>query len=368
VFIYVGKTFTATATGSAIRDVRCERCRCEYHYELARTGVGRASAPYYLGQRSAAARAERGAANDLRKKLGRDHELVPCPGCGWVDSEAIRHVRRRSHRWAYTLMIVPGVALAGSAIIALGVYLDRYAKPGDYNEPVEWGLVAVAACAALAAMRWFLASRIDPNAGYPRYPEPLPGTPPALYAVAAPDGSTRYELARPDDAPAPPGEWVQVQLMRCALPDACVRCLAEPERTFHTPLDSPSNLEAPLCRACDRSIRRRWWGWTAVTILVVPALCLPLLWVPGADETGRWILWGIVALFATVFAVAGIPRWRVMPYRMRWVDRERGVVRLWFENPAYTRRLAQIYAAMEASIAVAPVPAVSPPPTARSTA
>ena len=68
-FVYVGKSYTATLRGSRIVPVTCERCQARFSYELIRVGIGRASAPYYIGQAAAADRAAKAAEKDLAKRL-----------------------------------------------------------------------------------------------------------------------------------------------------------------------------------------------------------------------------------------------------------------------------------------------------------
>ena len=67
--LYVGKTFTATASGSAMREVICEKCRCHFFYQLARAAKGTAEAPYYIGQDAAALRAQHRAQAKVDKML-----------------------------------------------------------------------------------------------------------------------------------------------------------------------------------------------------------------------------------------------------------------------------------------------------------
>ena len=61
IFFYFSKNFTATAAGSVVRPVVCEKCSTEFHYELARMGNGSAMAPYGLWPKAAQGRAEKAA-------------------------------------------------------------------------------------------------------------------------------------------------------------------------------------------------------------------------------------------------------------------------------------------------------------------
>src|ERR1044071_4157460 len=101
-FVYVGKRFTATATGRRIVEVRCDKCQAQYFYELLRQATGTASAPYYLGQNSAARRSEKIAQKRLAKRLAAESDLVGCPSCKWVNEELVRGYRRMRYRWVTT--------------------------------------------------------------------------------------------------------------------------------------------------------------------------------------------------------------------------------------------------------------------------
>ena len=44
--LYVGKNFTASVSGSIVKEVNCERCRGRFYYQLARAASHTTSAPY----------------------------------------------------------------------------------------------------------------------------------------------------------------------------------------------------------------------------------------------------------------------------------------------------------------------------------
>src|SRR5258705_411293 len=120
--VYVGKTFTATATGSVMKEVVCAKCRCNFFYQLARTATGQAEAPYYIGQDAAAQRAQRRADAKLAKMLQRDSEVVPCPRCDHIQPQMLRDLRRRMYRMLSWLAIVPLLLLLIFGIFALVEY------------------------------------------------------------------------------------------------------------------------------------------------------------------------------------------------------------------------------------------------------
>lgn len=84
-FFYIGKTFTAQATGERLREVDCDKCRTTFYYRLARAATGTGHAPYYIGQTSAQQRAARAAEKSLQRRLEREAEMVCCPKCNDCD-------------------------------------------------------------------------------------------------------------------------------------------------------------------------------------------------------------------------------------------------------------------------------------------
>lgn len=341
--IYVSKQFTAAATGSVFRTVHCERCSQPYAYELARVGIGRGAAPYYINQSGAQKRADRAAKKDLAKRLSRDEEAVPCPACGWIQDSMVRSIRSQKYRGLVRLVSIGLPAILAILFFAgLFTYLDRYAKPGQLIPILQLAVGAVTVAVAILAFRSFLLSRIDPNHLFPQRPVVTPGTPPALI----PDGAGEVERLVPASIEQieQPDDWVEVQFQRCILPEVCCECLGPHDRVFQTPLADNDNLAVPLCRACYRKIVWRWWRWTGISILLALTVAGAIvLSMRKGDAFGRWFLFGLIGLFGSVLTMAALPRMMVKPYRIKVLDSERGVVRLKFRNPQYTRLLMEAY-------------------------
>jgi hypothetical protein len=97
-FFYFARHFEAGAIGSRLVAVQCDKCGCEYSFELARVGSGSAQAPYGIGTKRAARTAEERAQRDLGKRLEHDAELVPCPKCAWINEELVSRYRRGRYR------------------------------------------------------------------------------------------------------------------------------------------------------------------------------------------------------------------------------------------------------------------------------
>jgi hypothetical protein len=88
-FIYYARRYESTVVGKRLVPVACEKCRCEYFFELARVGSGVAQAPYGIATKRAARFAQERAERDLNYRLQNDAELVPCPKCGWINDDLI---------------------------------------------------------------------------------------------------------------------------------------------------------------------------------------------------------------------------------------------------------------------------------------
>jgi len=149
---------TAAACGQTTKVVRCEACGRSYAYELNRTGVGAdPEGAYGLALQRAEA--------NLQHLLAIGIEAVPCPACGWYQSDMIPQLRRRHRRWmlhvgqCLTVGLIP-VAIFGSL-----------SNAGEGNAAhVPWpifvaGLVCLLAVGiGMFVWRHRLAKKFDPNA------------------------------------------------------------------------------------------------------------------------------------------------------------------------------------------------------------
>ena len=85
---YYGRRYESSAVGSRLVRVHCDKCGCEYFFELARVGLGLAGAVCDWDS-PAARRADERARRDLAERLENDAELVPCPKCDWINEELV---------------------------------------------------------------------------------------------------------------------------------------------------------------------------------------------------------------------------------------------------------------------------------------
>jgi hypothetical protein len=341
-FVYVGKSYTATLGGSRIVPVACERCQNRFFYELTRVGVGRASAPYYVGQAAAADRAEQAAKKDLARRLERESELVPCPECQWVNGDLIARYRRRRYRplgW-----IAAAIAIVGIVAAMGDMFLDnrRFLSGGMQ----VFLAVCLLSAGAVLLFRNGLRRRIDPNRGATGKPVIPPGTPPALVARWDPEGGpVRLEtVGRPAVDLARGVEWVLLRPNQVELPQLCCLCLDKATTAYDSPfkVNEDSTIDVPLCGACAAGLRHRWWIIALITFCLTLAVTgLVVLMIPAADTTGRWISFVIFGTIVSAFAIAVVPNMACRPYRFRVIDADRGIVRFSARNLEYNALLEQ---------------------------
>ena len=352
---YFAKHFRAAATGRRIEPVTCEKCGTHFFYELARVGIGSASAPYYLGQASASNRADAAAQRNLAKRLEREAELVPCPKCHWVNQDLIERYRRRRYRRAPVLAAILVVAAILTAPI-LGSVLN---VPFGYKSLVPTVAMLTVLGVGLTSPVWVLLirrrlrKRIDPNQTYPSRPRIPPATPPAL--VERRDRKTGKSYLEPVDSHADEATherpWAVFRPGQLKFPRVCCLCLAGASTTYSSPfkVNENSELRVPLCGECSSRLRFKWWLVALVSAgIAVMSTALVAEIVPGIDHLGRWFLFGTMALFATVFGVAIVPSRVCRPYRLGVVDADRGIVRFAARNSGFTELLVEQVRASDA--------------------
>jgi hypothetical protein len=344
--IYAGKNFTASHAGVRIEEVACEKCKTRFFYQLKRVGNGQGSAPYFLAQDSARNRAERAAQRNLEKRLSREAEMVPCPRCHWVNHELIERYRRCRYTgaWVWIVIIMFCALLAAIAAEAgLGEVMERHSNAPTIAFFTVLGIGLLSpVCVLLIRAR--LRSAIDPNVTYPRRPTLPVGTPPAL--VEATDPKTGEAILQPavaqEDLIDKDG-WATFSPGELEFVPACCVCLEEAMTHYKSPFvmnERDKQVPVPLCRACARRLRMRWW-LTALAVIVVAAggsALFALSW-PKVDAFGRWFGGGAIALFVSLFAVALIPNQVCRPYWMKVIDADRGIWKFKAKNPEYTRML-----------------------------
>ena len=349
---YFGRTFTSTTAGDRLAEEACESCGGRYAYRLARVAAGRGHAPYLLGQAAAKSRAAAAAERNLAARLASDADLVPCPACHWVNAGNVDRYRRRMYPRGTVLAWALAVAGGVTALITWAALSDADPRSGTPSAAAAGVLVATAAsAAAVLFVRRQLRRLVDPNATYPRWPTLPPGTPPSLVEVHDPlTGIPCWIPApRPVDVPRPAADGVTFRSGQFHLPDVCGGCLGRATTRYRPPLrvNASSDLAMPMCAACLRRYRRRWWsallGVFAGTVLAGAGITAAF----PRDNVGGGIAVGVMlVLFGTLLGGVVLAGRVARPYRLTVVDGGRGVYRFTADNPAYTALVADHVAGM----------------------
>jgi hypothetical protein len=337
---YYGRHYKSALVGKRLAAVQCDRCGCEYYYELARVGSGVATAHYGIGSKRAQRVAEERARFDLNRRLARDAELVPCPRCQWINEDLVAGYRRNRYRgwWKVAALVGlggTGVSLLVAWFLSLGPAADRGAMPLFL---VSGPAISLTLAASILLGRSWLRTRIQPNRDHPFPPSVPHGSPQPLMRNPA-TGELEVAGPPPSDREAE-GRWFEFQIGRNRLPPLCCGCLdAASAGSYRYPVAPPVELAVPVCSACSRRRTRRMWlvGLAALGVTMAAGL----LWSVAAkpDELTFWVVsvltCGLGPLVAVVIAYGA-----TSPVRVKVVDASRGIIRLRFRNDEYRAALA----------------------------
>jgi hypothetical protein len=155
----------AVARGQTTKVVRCEACKQSYTYELKRTGYGVADEASVGAYSLAEQRAEA----DLQQLLATGIEVIPCPACGWYQSNMIPEAQRRHRRWMLYAGQCLTIGLIPVAVIPTSINVT-YADNGT-GPPIPWpifaagaaGLVGLLAVGIGMLWKYNLRQSYDPN-------------------------------------------------------------------------------------------------------------------------------------------------------------------------------------------------------------
>ncbi|MCA9137724.1 MAG: hypothetical protein KDB00_13225 [Planctomycetales bacterium] len=316
--------------------VECDKCGCEYFYELARIGTGRASAPYGVGATAAADSAQDQSQRELSERLSLEAELVPCPRCNWINDQLVEGYRKSCYRPAGTLALV--VAFFGTIgslfcawFISSGPAADRAALPYFlYVGPAISVLIAI----AIILVRWWMRRRIQPNQNYPLAPTLPVGSP--LPLMENPQTGDLKVVARRNPHSLDVSDWFDFQIGRSVLPLMCCECLGKPssEDGYARSIAPSIEINVPRCAECakkTRSSRRRIWFATAAMGLLVSFGVLSML---GLETAEYWIL-AVVGGFVALAFASYVASMMTAPVKIGRGQSSRGVIKLRFRNPEY---------------------------------
>lgn len=337
---YIEKRIEAAEVGTRFVAVRCDRCECEYFYELARMGTGCAIAPYGVLASSASNSAREQSERDLRTRLADEAELVPCPKCHWINDELVDGFRRGRYRgWTRFAGCVAFFGTVGSWIcawyVSIGPPGDRVAVPFFlYYGP----LICILSGGAILGLRHLLRGRIQPNANFPEPPR-LPRGCPAALVQNSKTGDLEV-AANPEDADLAADEWIEFQVGRFKLPLICCECLTPVIEmdVYKVQLTEALNLPVPHCKTCAIQLSRRQFKMGFKISALMMGIGVGMLYLLGLSREVFWISFFILCLLAPLTGAA-IGHHKTMPAEGKPVDKSRGIFRVWFRNPGFRKRV-----------------------------
>lgn len=334
--LYFDVAAHAAESGSRLAHVHCERCGCDYAYELARVGRGRTAAPYGIGLAAARQGAREQAEQQLAERLQSEAELVPCPKCHWINEDLVRGYRLSRYRllgpMAAAVAFFGSVAsLIGAWFVAIGPAADRGALP--YFLYVGPAVFITIGTSILLVRNWWR-SRIRPNRDFPLPPTLPAGTPPALILDGSRGQFVVVERAAMDQRNS--DEWHEFQVGRHRLPELCCWCLhpSSPPDKFIQHLGPASHLDIPQCAICARRARRIYWSTWLLAVATTGLIAWITLVFAAIGVHEFWIVLGacvVLSMAGASFLASGL----TAPVRVKVADDSRGILRLRFRNPGY---------------------------------
>jgi len=362
------EVFSSAQTGQVQREVFCEKCGCNYSYEMVRRGRGEAMTPSGFGEAAAEQRAQAAAAASLNNLLQSQHDPVACPDCGWVQSYMVEAMRVRAHRWLSRGSYVVGFLLGACAFFGFFAVAGIGGRSFQEDDLVRiFALVLLAPLTVIAgtAGRSFWSKSINPNRHYPQRPSPIPGAPigvkrgcgPASTvtsaATTAGDASNTLSfntvreplvnaIAAIPEQPSVPsiesGGWVTLQIANAHYPGFCCSCLKATDGVSSFKCAQLASLMIPICPSCEKHRSANQ------TLFIIGGVmwggCLTFLltfFAPKSDLEASLKFAGFGAVIG-FFVGAWLAR-KSGPVKFSSFSQELNTVRVRFSNPNYLRLL-----------------------------
>lgn len=170
------------------KHVVCEACQQEFVYIAVRRAQGSALSPLDLADKVADKMAEAQARRQLQRLLD-EPDMVACPGCGWYQTDMIRHFQKKGVQTARSMYLTTAGVVLGLSCSA--IVLARAMHFMAFGVPVAAAALVVAG-GVLLTRRW--KSNSDPNRS---------ATPEEIQARIASTPATTVAEYRQSLAPAP---------------------------------------------------------------------------------------------------------------------------------------------------------------------
>lgn len=172
--------YTATVTGSRLKDLECEKCGQTCYYLLTRAASGSREDSLFTSEYDARKGAQEDALAALNWALDHDHDLVPCPTCRHVQAFLIDEERARRADPYLTGLGLAGLgflAAAGFGVVSIVAALADPNRRGTDGFLLPAGcLIAAFGCGVgflFAGLKWRAGRGFDPNTNPLDFPRGL---------------------------------------------------------------------------------------------------------------------------------------------------------------------------------------------------
>ena len=345
------RTYRSAQTGSAVKNVHCEQCGKHYSYEVVRRAMGSGSSPFLLCNSAAKSWAQKAAGRKLAAALARAIDPVPCPDCGWFQSNMVAEMRRRGHRWILWI----GWGLAGTcwfcALLWFIVAMHTMSRGIEHSQAVLAAALAgigFVIAGLFVGIRHMLISTVDPNWHAERGAAVLPGAPRGMPTrggdngvqnFTAPAARTVAHSQSTGLLPVEPGGWVTIQLARVRYPARCCSCMDETQRVRSYPCGQMAKFTVPLCQQCERRYSRKHWLTQIQAALLCSAVMLAGAYVALNRDPLIYILTAIGGLLVGALFGAPLANRIARPAVFSQYRFEFNTLRVRFRNENYAHAL-----------------------------
>lgn len=346
-FVVHCEEFSAASVGRTVKTTTCEKCACDYQYDMTRRGMGVVTTVYGIGRKIAKDQAARSAAAHLNDLLAHSHDPVPCPDCGWIQSYMVASVRHRAYRrlskGTWVLSILTGI----SAMLGLGVALNEGAASVGSNQYMLFvylmlgaAVIWIAGVGGRAALAWLT---INPNRGYSQGGTAVPATPSAVRIrkgtksnLIAPAPRMDTSNLSHDPTTDPNDPWVTVQIASATFPRFCCSCLKPTDSTHNFRCGKLATCAIPICPECNRR-RTNEQGLMGLAGMIGGGFLIFTLnsFAPRFDMKAAVISAGVGA-FIGIWVGFWLSRWAA-PLRLASFNPQLNTVQVRFDNPGYRR-------------------------------
>jgi hypothetical protein len=157
--------YTSTVQARIPKLVACEQCTFEYVYIMERTGQGSGTSMLFLDNSGAQDRATTSAHDEVRMKLERSCDPVPCPSCGWYQQQMVTRARYLRYRWMTNTAVVSFIFSGFFLLFAVGFTGLQGHRASFLTLACVWAIFGAAASLTVLCpvLKWRWSRRYNPN-------------------------------------------------------------------------------------------------------------------------------------------------------------------------------------------------------------